>query len=203
MTSELKPLLEAVHAVMRDVGYVQKDGQNVQQKYRFASEAAFIAALRPAMVTHGLVLLPLPIADAPALERYEREPGKYSFRAVVRRRYLLGHTSGGTIELGMEGEGIDTSDKAVPKACTQAMKWLLRQLFIIETGLEPDRETPEATAGPSAAYKAALGAVAGAADATGLNAVRARISGSDKLNDHEKAALLEAAESRKWELDNG
>lgn len=203
MTSDLKPLLEAVHAVMRDVGYVQKDGQNVQQKYRFASEAAFIAALRPAMVTHGLVLLPLPTEEPIVLETFPRAEGKVSFRAVVRRRYLLGHTSGGTLTLGMEGEGIDTSDKAVPKACTQAMKWLLRQLFIIETGLEPDRENPEAAAGPSAAFKAALGAVTGAADIAGLNAVRSRISGSDKLNDHEKASLMEACESRKWELDNG
>ena len=206
MTSDLKPLLEAVNAVMAEVTYVPKDGENTIQKYRFASEAAFIAKLRPAMVKHGLVLMPLPTLDPPSLERYEREAGKYSFRAVVRRRYLLGHTSGVTLELGMEGEGIDTSDKAVPKACTGAMKWLLRQLFVVETGTDPDRDTTEPTGRPdklSASEAAAQKALQEASDMPGLQKVQKLINESVKLNDYEKARLVEAAEQRRWELENG
>lgn len=206
--NDLKPLLEAVHAVMGEVGYVQKDGENTVQKFRFASEIAFIAKLRPAMVKHGLVLLPLPTLEPPHIERYEREAGKYSFRSVVRRRYLLGHVGGATVELGMDGEGIDTSDKSMPKACTQALKWLLRQLFIVETGVDPDpdRDSPEAAGRPdklSAGETAALQALKGADSVAKLEATRQRIAASDKLGEFEKARLLEVAESRKWEIENG
>ena len=203
MTADLQPLLSALHAVMGEVGYVQKDGTNTQQKYRFASESAFIAALRPALVKHGLELLPVG-CDLLESKSWEREPGKWSFRTIVRMRYLLGHVSGATLELCMPGEGIDTSDKATGKACTQSFKWLLRQMFVVETGLEPDRDTPEVTTpAVSAGYRAALQAIAAAPDAAALNAVRARISGSEKLTDQEKAGLLDAAEGRKWEIDNG
>ena len=201
--SDLKPLLEALHAVMAEVGYVQKDGTNTQQKYRFASESAFIAALRPALVKHGLELLPVG-CDLLESKAWEREAGKWSFRTIVRMRYLLGHTSGATLEVSMPGEGVDTSDKATGKACTQAFKWLLRQMFVVETGVEPDQTTPEVTTAPqSAGYRAALAAVAGAQDLSALNGVRSRITGSDKLAEHEKAALADAAESRRWEIENG
>ena len=45
-------------AVMRDVGYVQKAGHNDFQNYKYATEADAIAALRPAMIKHGLCMIP-------------------------------------------------------------------------------------------------------------------------------------------------
>jgi hypothetical protein len=43
---------------MRDVGYVQKAGHNDFQNYKYATEADAIAALRPAMIKHGLCMIP-------------------------------------------------------------------------------------------------------------------------------------------------
>ena len=47
-----------INRVMTDVGYVQKKDENKFQKYKYAGESALLAALRPAMVRHGLVLFP-------------------------------------------------------------------------------------------------------------------------------------------------
>lgn len=202
---DLRPLLLAIHAVMCEVSYVQKDGEvsGGGQRYRFASESAFIAKLRPAIEKHGLVVMPLP-ATRVHRETITKSDGKLTFRTLVEKPFVVAHTSGAWIELGMEGEGVDSSDKATGKACTQAEKWLLRQMFLIETGVDPDRESPEVTTAPqSAAYRAALQAIAGAADLSALNGVRSRITGSDKLAEHEKAALADAAESRRWEIENG
>ena len=45
-------------AVMKEVGYVQKDGKNDFQNYNYATEGNAIRALRPALVKHGLFLIP-------------------------------------------------------------------------------------------------------------------------------------------------
>ena len=43
-------ILQALHAVMSEVGYVQKRDKNEFHKYRYAGEAALLEKLRPAMV---------------------------------------------------------------------------------------------------------------------------------------------------------
>ena len=47
-----------MNKVMAEVGYVQKKDENKFQKYKYAGEGALLAALRPSMVKHGLVLFP-------------------------------------------------------------------------------------------------------------------------------------------------
>jgi len=56
---------------MREVAYVQKDKQlSSGGRYRYVSDAAVIASLRPAMVSHGLILSPISM-DVVANEEYE------------------------------------------------------------------------------------------------------------------------------------
>ena len=43
-----------LNRVMLEVGFVQKKDENKFQKYKYAGEAALLAALRPSMVKHGL-----------------------------------------------------------------------------------------------------------------------------------------------------
>jgi hypothetical protein len=81
-------------------------------------------------------------------EHHEQVKTKYgekasrTVRAVVT--YRLAHASGEYIELQAAGEGQDSGDKATGKAMTAAMKWCLRQMTLVETGEDADRERPEA-----------------------------------------------------------
>jgi hypothetical protein len=130
----------ALHAVMEEVSYVQKTGKNTFHNYKYAGEADLLEKLRPAMLKHGLLLLP-------------------SVRAVtcddhanytVLMDYTLVHKDGDVwpVTIGAAGCGSDKSktgtvgDKGVYKAITGANKYLLFKLFQIETGDDPEVTSP-------------------------------------------------------------
>jgi hypothetical protein len=128
---------------MKDVSYVQKTveirfGGSV---YMAAGEAAIIAAIRPAMVTHGLVIVPESTSILHQ-EVYRQANGKSTNRVILHVQWKVLHTSGESITVSSIGEGIDTGDKGVPKALTGAYKYALRQVFCLETG---EHEDPDCT----------------------------------------------------------
>ena len=131
-------LATAVNAVMSEVGYVKKGG-NVKfgtTSYSFAGEKHIIQALRPAMVEHGLMLIPV------SAESVRSERGC----ETVRCTYRLMHTGGAWLDVQVLGQGADKGDKAIPKALTGALKYALRQTFTIETGDDPGRDASGKTA---------------------------------------------------------
>jgi len=127
----------AIIAVMKDVGYVQKvDKVNFgSTKYSYASEAALIAAMRPAMLANditfhcsGIEVLNSNRSDS------VRCKYTYTFTHAPTLSYVL---------IEVLGEGQDKGDKASYKAATGALKYALRQTFIIETGDDPDKTSTD------------------------------------------------------------
>jgi hypothetical protein len=134
----------AISSVMSDFsGYVQKD-KRVEKggNYTYASEAAFIDAVRPLIVKHGLVV---------QMVNMERECSDFTtkYGAVmqvtrVRVVYRIVHApSGEWLRYMTIGCGMDTGDKADNKAMTGAYKYLWREMCITATGDDPDRERLE------------------------------------------------------------
>jgi hypothetical protein len=121
----------ALNCVMKDVTYVQKGGKVAfgSTKYSYMSEANLLEAARPAMVKHGLALMP-------SCEEIKVE-GKMVF---VRMSYTLTHVSGAVWpeKLSMWGSGMDSGDKAIYKAITGANKYMLFKLLNIPTGDDPE-----------------------------------------------------------------
>lgn len=139
---------EAIKAVYNEVGYVQKTGVNQAQKYKYAGEADLIAALRPVMLEHGITVIPAGVhllsyggyrlTDANGNQ-------KKTNRIVGVYKFDFTHESGTSVSVEVVGEGVDTGDKASYKAATGALKYALRQTFLIETGDEPEaHDVPEA-----------------------------------------------------------
>jgi hypothetical protein len=133
-------IIRALNAVMQEVDYVQKTGENDFHKYTYASEADVLDKLRPAMVKHGLVLIPS-IAQVSNVDAYGN--------TTVMMNYTLAHTSGAVWpeKIGAAGCGGDKNrngvgDKGLYKAITGANKYLLFKLFQIETG-DNEPEDPE------------------------------------------------------------
>jgi len=59
--AEPKPELniyQRLHAVMGDVSYVQKEEKMVNNQYRFVSHDGVTAAVRPALLKHGVIYYP-------------------------------------------------------------------------------------------------------------------------------------------------
>ena len=130
-------IISALHAAMMEGNYVQKTGENDFHKYTYATEADVLALMRPAMLKHGLVLIPS-VNQVSSID----ENGNTS----VIVHYTLAHTSGAVwpTPIVAAGCGNDKSrngavgDKGLYKALTGANKYMLFKLFQIETGDEPE-----------------------------------------------------------------
>ena len=128
-----------INRVMTDVGYVQKKDENKFQKYKYAGEGALLAALRPAMVRHGLVLLPS-VENISPIDEYGN--------TTVTIEYTLTHAPTGAVwpkPLRAVGVGNDRNskggvgDKGLYKAITGAVKYQLFKMFLLETGDDAEK----------------------------------------------------------------
>jgi hypothetical protein len=135
----------ALHAVMAKVSYVQKDGKNSFHGYRYASEAALLGALRPAMIEEGIFLIPSVSMVKPIDDHGNTH---------VEMEYTLVHKDGDVWPFSIRAAGMGNDrakngavgDKGVYKAITGANKYLLFKMFQIETGDDPENEAQEAPA---------------------------------------------------------
>jgi hypothetical protein len=139
----MNELSAAINAIMKDVGYVQKEGrvQGGGANYRYAGEADLIRALRPAMVEHGVYCYVAGISNVEH-ETYETKSGGRMnlVRLVACVRFAKG---GDWLDSYAIGEGTDSGDKAAAKALTGAYKYALRETFCIETGDDPDNTSSD------------------------------------------------------------
>ena len=134
---EPKNVHEAIKMVMGRVGYVQKE-ESDKLKYTFASEPAFIRAVRPHLVDVGLVVYQ---SGVKMLERNEftSTRGSQGINILFAFEWTWVHvTSETSITVTSIGEGTDYGDKAANKAMTAAMKYNMRQTLVLETGDDPD-----------------------------------------------------------------
>lgn len=133
---------EAWLAIMSEVGYVQKLGKNIAQNYKYAGEAQLIEALRPALLKHGVICMPggVDVIDCTPVIIGEKK----TFRIVAKYTWVYTHVASNThMQVEVIGEGVDTGDKSAYKAATGALKYALRQPFLIETGDEPEAHEVE------------------------------------------------------------
>jgi hypothetical protein len=142
--SEEKNIHEAILAVMKEVGYVQKK-RSAGLNYSYAGEAALIEAIRPSMVEHGIYMHVKEIVKVNR-ENYMTAKGTAMANTLVQGVVRFTHVSGDFIDVQALGEGADAGDKSANKASTGLYKYAIRQTFCIETGDDPDDFASEARA---------------------------------------------------------
>lgn len=150
--SEKKPyelvsfnLLQRIHAIMRDVSYVQKDKEvgSGNWSYMAVTHDAVTAKVRKAMVNHGVVCW---IADMTCEEKEMVFEGKNGTRKETRCKvrldviYASVDDSNDMIHTISFGHGLDGGDKSVGKAVSYAFKYNLLKTFMLETGEDSDLE---------------------------------------------------------------
>src|SRR3990172_7270616 len=128
-------LLAAMQRVMAAVGYAQKQGTNEFHGYKYVTEADAIAALRPAMVKEGLLMIPS------TQKAWIDEQGNTH---VLVRYNLIHAATRESLSFDVPGSGNDRAksgaigDKGVYKALTGASKYALLKTFLMETGEDPE-----------------------------------------------------------------
>lgn len=147
-------LAAAICEVMAAVPYIQQTGHNKHGRYHYASDADLMSALQPAMVDAGLALVP----TGAFCEMSEHSPTKANaaqWRADLIQTFTLLHTSGESIDIQTVGCGTDGQDKAPYMAMTGAIKYALRQLFLVPTGEDAEHDAGRSNGGQKAPERAA------------------------------------------------
>jgi len=122
---------------------IAKDSKNLQQGYAFRGIDAVMNALAPALVRHGLVILPRCLSRV-MVERESRGGGPLFSVTVEAEFDFVCAADGSTHTVRMYGEAMDSADKATNKAMSAAYKYAAFQTFCIPTEGDADAETPEA-----------------------------------------------------------
>ena len=120
-------------------GILQKQGTNTFDKYKYFSEAQYKELFTGLFSECGLEMQFSEVG-------YEQFAGtdKQPFGRIVRIRFTLRDTDTGYGEDSVvSGEGLDKGDKAGYKAYTGALKYWLANTFMVATGDDPEKESPD------------------------------------------------------------
>lgn len=142
IAAPMSSLEEAKLAVMADVTGVDKTTAS-GLRYSFLAYDDLVKALRSSMVKYGLSVFPCDVA-VENRSSYTTSRGAEMMSTLATVTYRFTHTSGASQDVVVLTEAADSSDKSASKLMTQAMKYALRQFFLIETDEDdPDRSRPD------------------------------------------------------------
>lgn len=139
-----KKVYAAISAVAKEIAStgISKDRVNKVQGFNFRGIDQVYNALAPALVTHGLVILPR-LTERTCTERINKN-GTALFYVVVKAEFDFVSTEDGSIHtVTTYGEAMDSGDKATNKAMSIAYKYAAFQAFCIpteETAIDADAE---------------------------------------------------------------
>lgn len=139
-----KKVYAAISAVAKEMAAtgISKDRRNQQQGFNFRGIDQVYNALAPALVNHGLLILPR-ITERTVTERTTQKGGVL-FYVVVKAEFDFVSTEDGSIHtVTTYGEAMDSGDKATNKAMSIAYKYAAFQAFCIpteETAIDADAE---------------------------------------------------------------
>lgn len=144
---ENKLIYKKMSLIMKDIGPVAKSGTNEVQKYKFRGVDQFINSLHPALVKHGVFMVPECTSETHELKDVVRSNGKSGIdkHVSIMMKYHFYAEDGSVVTVGpLPAEGLDSGDKATNKALSAALKYALIQTFSIPTEdmAEADLESP-------------------------------------------------------------
>lgn len=201
---QVAELVQHLADISPSVGYVLKDAANDHHHYKYASAEAVFQKIRPALADRGIAVMPHACLER--MDHYETDKGKKKWLAVVSYR-LTFHYKNATLVAECLGSGSDTDDKAVMKANTAALKYVLAGVFLISWGDDPEKDEAAAPS-PSPEKKDAIaGAVSALEASESLDQLEVAakafgaLAGTLRLGKREMRAGREAYAARKKVLD--
>lgn len=131
MTESLN-IYQRLHKVMQAVSYVQKESKRVNNQYTFVSHDAVTAALRPALIEHGI----LPVTR---VLRHSQDGNRTEVDIQVE--FVNIDSPDDRLLVTAFGYGVDPQDKGPGKAVSYAFKYACLKTFALETGDDPEKDS--------------------------------------------------------------
>lgn len=139
MNAKLQQKKNALRKALKEKGVLKKGERNAFDKYNYFSEAQYKALFTELFSDHGLELkfteLEYQTFDGPETQANGRMP-RLQFT-------LMDIDTGFGEDTVITGEGIDRGDKAGYKAYTGALKYFLANTFMVATGDDPEKDSPD------------------------------------------------------------
>lgn len=133
----------AMVKLMAEVGVVGKNqSTSFGERYSYRGIDDVMAALQPALVKCGIVVVPEVLEQH--LGEYTTEKGSVMQHAILKVKYTFYAEDGSSVSAIVMGEGADKGDKSVNKAMSGAMKYAITQALSIPTKETKDSEADEA-----------------------------------------------------------
>ena len=137
---------EKILNVMNEVGYLNKDGFVETGKgkgYKALTDEKVLTAIRPGMVKHRLIMLPVGMDHRRADEKVKDYQGNEKTNRItdvnMTFRIINVDDPKDYVEVVSSGTGVDTQDKSIGKAMTYAKKYAILNSFLIPSGEDTDQ----------------------------------------------------------------
>jgi len=137
--SKPKGLVTKLAEVMEAVGYVPKLGKNEFSGYAYATESDLTGAIRPELAKRRVIMIPNVKSHVRTEGKNAKGNPKFTTDVEVEWTVKDGET-GEQIVFMMPGCADDTSDKSLYKAITGSEKFALKNLFLVSTGDDPEKD---------------------------------------------------------------
>lgn len=148
-------LLAKLCAIMGDLAWVEKRGENKDQNYTYATEADILGEVRPKLAAAGIYVRTILREEKRIITGINGNDNSPIILCRVETLHTFCDTASGeamdVIGIGFAREMKD--DKAFYKAYTGSIKYAFTKEFLLSTGDDPENETPEEKAAKKAAAK--------------------------------------------------
>lgn len=138
-------LAAKIAKVAAEIGPIEKDGFNNEQRYKFIEYAAVAAQIRKKQAEVGIAIIPQ--INSYACQQIKTAKGRSGFHYLLDMTFTIVNTddSSDKQEVKWFGESTDFGDKGINKAITSAVKYFAMRLYNIseKDEKEADQETPE------------------------------------------------------------
>ena len=133
----------AIAGVINDIGVVSKNKTNKQQGFKYRSIDDVYSVLNPSLAKNKVFILPEIMEEQ--REYGTSKSGSRVTSVILKMKYTIYAEDGSHVQTILEGEAMDTGDKAINKAMAIAYKYLCFQLFCIpvEDMADPDADSHE------------------------------------------------------------
>lgn len=139
LNAKLQQKKNALRKALKAKGILPKGARNEYDKYNYFSEAQYKELFTELFSAHGLELKFTELEYA----TFEGTDKQANGRMPKLRFFLYDIDTGFFETTDITGEGIDKGDKAGYKAYTGALKYYLADTFMVATGDDPEKESPD------------------------------------------------------------
>ena len=137
--AKLQQKKNKMRKMLNEMGILQRGGKNDYDKYSYFSEAQYKRLFTELMSECGLEMKFTELA----YDTFDGT-GKNCNGRMVRILFTLFDIETGFYEeTAITGEGMDKGDKAGYKAYTGALKYFLADTFMVATGDDPEKDSPD------------------------------------------------------------